>query len=224
MAEAAKTQEPSMEELRARIRRIIAATDDKPAQAGGTEQQEEPLVGHDHVPSPSRVLDAASGAKEQEEPLLGHAGEHVPIPSRVLDAAPGGKERQEPAAEQAPMPSRVPYAPPDREGRGEPHFGHAGQQLAMSSHGPQSAPAPDGGDWDQLISPEANNAVHSAFNTLAQTVLVHNARTLEDMVREMLRPMLKVWIDNNLPTIVERLVRAEIERAQRPARGKPGER
>jgi len=44
------------------------------------------------------------------------------------------------------------------------------------------------------------------------------------MVREMLRPMLKVWLDDNLPTIVERLVRGEIERAQRPARGKPGER
>ena len=55
----------------------------------------------------------------------------------------------------------------------------------------------------------------SAFNTLAQTVLVQNARTLEDLVREMLRPMLKTWLDENLPGIVERLVRAEIERVAR---------
>ena len=58
-------------------------------------------------------------------------------------------------------------------------------------------------------------AVDSAFNTLAQTVLVQNARTLEDLVREMLRPLLKAWLDDNLPGLVERLVRAEIERVSR---------
>jgi len=57
--------------------------------------------------------------------------------------------------------------------------------------------------------------VDSAFNSLAQTVLVQNARTLEDLVREMLRPMLKTWLDDNLPGMVERLVRAEIERVSR---------
>jgi len=67
----------------------------------------------------------------------------------------------------------------------------------------------------QLLSRETSVAVDSAFNTLAQTVLVHNARTLEDLVREMLRPMLKSWLDDNLPGMVERLVRAEIERVSR---------
>jgi cell pole-organizing protein PopZ len=181
--------------------------------------------GGKQVPMPSSMLDAAPAEKEeQEKPLLGHAGKQAPIPSRLPDAAPSGKERQEQEGEQVPMPSHVSDAVPGREQRGEPRFGHAGQQLAMSSHGPPSAPAPDGADWDQLISREATNAVHSAFNALAQTVLLHNARTLEDMVRQMLRPMLKVWIDNNLPTIVESLVRVEIERAQRRTRGKSGER
>ena len=54
-----------------------------------------------------------------------------------------------------------------------------------------------------------------ALYVLAQTVLVQNARTLEDLVREMLRPMLKTWLDENLPNMVERLVRAEIERVSR---------
>ena len=67
----------------------------------------------------------------------------------------------------------------------------------------------------QLLSRETSAAVDSAFNTLAQTVLVQNARTLEDLVREMLRPMLKTWLDDNLPGMVERLVRAEIERVSR---------
>ena len=66
-----------------------------------------------------------------------------------------------------------------------------------------------------LMSPSTSAAVDSAFNTLAQTVLVQNGRTLEDLVREMLRPMLKTWLDDNLPGMVERLVRAEIERVSR---------
>lgn len=68
---------------------------------------------------------------------------------------------------------------------------------------------------DGLISAATTAAVDSAFNTLAQTVLVQNGPTLEDLVRQMLRPMLKTWLDNNLPSLVERLVRAEIERVSR---------
>ena len=66
-----------------------------------------------------------------------------------------------------------------------------------------------------LLSNATSIAVDSAFNSLAQTVLVQNSRTLEDLVREMLRPLLKAWLDDNLPAMVERLVRAEIERVSR---------
>jgi uncharacterized protein len=70
----------------------------------------------------------------------------------------------------------------------------------------------------ELISKEAGLAVQSAFHALDQAVLIHNAWTLDDlmplkgMVCEMLRPMLKAWLDDNLPALVERLVRTEIER------------
>jgi uncharacterized protein len=80
----------------------------------------------------------------------------------------------------------------------------------MGTHEPE-------GQRRQLM-PNGNNAVHSAWNELAQTVLVEDGRTLQDLVREMLRPMLKSWLDDNLPTVVERLVLAEIERIV----GKPG--
>jgi cell pole-organizing protein PopZ len=66
-----------------------------------------------------------------------------------------------------------------------------------------------------LLSSATSTTVNSAFNALAQTVLVQNARTLEDLVTEMLRPLLKTWLDDNLPGLVERLVRAEIERVSR---------
>ena len=66
-----------------------------------------------------------------------------------------------------------------------------------------------------ILSQTTVSAVESAFNTLAHTVLSNNARTLEDLVKEMLRPMLKSWLDDNLPGLVERIVKAEIERVSR---------
>ena len=68
---------------------------------------------------------------------------------------------------------------------------------------------------DQLLSNATAMAVDSAFNSLAHTILGNNARTLEDLVKDMLRPMLKSWLDDNLPGLVERIVRAEIERVSR---------
>ena len=73
-----------------------------------------------------------------------------------------------------------------------------------------AAPAPQ-----HILSRSTVSAVESAFNSLANTVLSNNARTLEDLVKEMLRPMLKSWLDDNLPGLVERIVKAEIERVSR---------
>jgi cell pole-organizing protein PopZ len=75
----------------------------------------------------------------------------------------------------------------------------------------ESAAAP----VQQILSRSTVSAVESAFNSLANTVLSNNARTLEDLVKEMLRPMLKSWLDDNLPGLVERIVKAEIERVSR---------
>jgi uncharacterized protein len=290
MAEAAKTQDRSMEDLRARIRRIIADDDVKPAErqmdstssASDTAAPPPTQALNSAMPSPcgaqridpnpsgssdsqvsaaaisdcsSALLNAAAAiaspklqsagspsdptllsaplsrldAGDSDSALLrGHASSQVPESSPVLEPAFSGNEPQQSgfgrAGEQVTMSTSVPYAPRDRDERRESRFGDTGQQSAMSSHGPQSAPALGKEDRQQLISPEINNVVLSAFDTLAQTVLLHNARTLEDMVREMLRPILKVWLDDNLPTLVERLVRAEIERVQRPAHGKLGDR
>lgn len=76
---------------------------------------------------------------------------------------------------------------------------------------PPPPPLPDAA----LISTSTIAAVDSAFNTLAHTVIGQNARTLEDLVKEMLRPLLKSWLDDNLPGVVDRIVRAEIERVSR---------
>ena len=87
------------------------------------------------------------------------------------------------------------------------------QAKASAVNGMDDAPQepPD----RSLLSPRATAAIDTAFNSLTHTVLMQNPRTLEDLVREMLKPMLKAWLDDNLPNIVERLVRAEIERVSR---------
>jgi cell pole-organizing protein PopZ len=71
-------------------------------------------------------------------------------------------------------------------------------------------PLPEAG----LLSPQATAAVGSAFNTLTETARKHEP-TLEDVVRETLRPMLKSWLDENLPRVVEPMVQAEVERITR---------
>ena len=55
----------------------------------------------------------------------------------------------------------------------------------------------------------------AALDTLAQTAQPRSGRTVEELVSELIRPMLKTGLDDNLPAIVERLVHAEIERLSR---------
>ena len=83
---------------------------------------------------------------------------------------------------------------------------------------PAFEPPPFESAPQQILSRSTVSAVESAFNSLANTVLSNNARTLEDLVKEMLRPMLKSWLDDNLPGLVERIVKAEIERVSRGGR------
>ena len=71
---------------------------------------------------------------------------------------------------------------------------------------------------DPILSDLADASVASSFQSLATTVFLQNSGFVEQSVRDMLRPLLKQWLDEHLPTIVERLVRAEIERVARGGR------
>lgn len=86
------------------------------------------------------------------------------------------------------------------------------------SYDPPAYDPPPVSPQQQILSHHTVSAVESAFNSLANTVLSNNARTLEDLVKEMLRPMLKSWLDDNLPGLVERIVKSEIERVSRGGR------
>ena len=79
-------------------------------------------------------------------------------------------------------------------------------------------PLPRNAAMSGLLSPQSDAVVASAFDRLANTILTQDPRTLEDLVGDMLRPMLKDWLDDNLPALVEKLVREEIERVSRGRR------
>ncbi len=69
---------------------------------------------------------------------------------------------------------------------------------------------------DQLVGVSAASAAASAFGSLSSALLMpKDGRTLEDVVRELLRPLLKEWLDQNLPRIVETKVEEEVQRISR---------
>ncbi len=71
---------------------------------------------------------------------------------------------------------------------------------------------------EPLVSSEARATIETSFHALSASVFMQNAGLVEGLARDMLRPMLKSWLDDNLPGIVERLVRQEIERVARGGR------
>ncbi len=205
MTQAAKGQEPSMEEILASIRRIIA--DDDPARNAAK-------AGEAAAPPAPRPAPPPAPKDEEIDSMLAQlqgASRPAPAPmdepaADILDLTEQMTVREPPAA----------HSFRTIDGQSDVVFDEAPPAPAPPP-APRPLPErrlPPEGDRG-LISSATTAAVDSAFNTLAQTVLVQNGRTLEDLVREMLRPMLKTWLDDNLPGMVERLVRAEIERVSR---------
>jgi cell pole-organizing protein PopZ len=94
-------------------------------------------------------------------------------------------------------------------------------QAQDEDHDMLDHPVPALGDEGEgdLLSPPLGDSVMSVFETLAATVVLQNTPMLERVMRDLLRPMLKTWLDDNLPKLVERLVRTEIERVARGSRG-----
>jgi cell pole-organizing protein PopZ len=89
---------------------------------------------------------------------------------------------------------------------------------------PRPAPVPREAAWsgredEPLVGQAASESAASAFASLGRTIsMPHDNRTLEDVVRELLRPLLKAWLDEHLPGIVQARVDAEVERISRSTR------
>lgn len=209
MSAQAKPNEPSMEEILASIRRIISDDEAKPGEAADPAAEAEAAPAAAPAPEPMMGIDDDVLDLGAEAALIA-----APAPAAAEMAAPEAAATDDsdvafadeaPAVEPLPIvPEPAPVAPaPEMP---PPHVAPAAQ----------AAPAVD---MASLLSDQASSAVTHAFGQLASTVLSNNARTLEDLVKDMLKPMLKSWLDDNLPTMVERLVRSEIERVARGGRG-----
>jgi cell pole-organizing protein PopZ len=249
MAQAAKSQEPSMEEILASIRRIIAEEDTDKSQQRAAEATDFDRTASSTAPAPTDTREAEpsysapTAARLESETALPPAGDigvaakAAAKPNRsstILDLtesmAAGPARSVDPALDTTVSAAAAPNAKasnvkPAARPSLRPELVHGAEASFEAMESMQKLSDVTSSDAEQndqarsLMSATTSAAVDSAFNALAQTVLVQNARTLEDLVREMLRPMLKVWLDDNLPGLVERLVRAEIERVSRGRAG-----
>jgi uncharacterized protein len=261
MTQPAKVQEPSMEEILASIRRIIADDEakppaDKPASPPAVAKPEKPAAAAAPAKAPvtsdippSAIPAAQAAAAKAATPPVASA----PAPAEPVAAAPapaasnsqddidamlaGLDEATSEAEIRPPLPDGEVFEltdemalpdPPPAPPQPQPSFhriepdddleftetaaARAVHRQPAFEPPPFESPPPQP---QQILSRSTVSAVESAFNTLANTVLSNNARTLEDLVKEMLRPMLKSWLDDNLPGLVERIVKAEIERVSR---------
>jgi cell pole-organizing protein PopZ len=222
MSQPAKAQEPSMEEILASIRRIIADDDGRPKAPEPVAPKPEPAPAPRAVapppppPAPRAVAEPPPAANNQDD---------IDAMLADLDAPPKVAAKPVPA----PMPAAPPTdvldlteamaapAPSFRtiDGANDVVFTDRPPEPPRAPEEPRRPAPPQAAPDSGLISNATVSAVDSAFNTLAYTVSGQNARTLEDLVKEMLRPLLKSWLDDNLPGMVERIVRAEIERVSR---------
>jgi hypothetical protein len=197
-----KVPEPSIDEILASIRRSIVPEDD----AGKPPSRKPPSRKAVAAVLTAPVPPGAKSRRGDDETVCNGANGAA---AESISHAAGTAGRADGDDDGAARPHGDGESAGVGAGRDDLNTG-SGDDAATgaAATGPLAADAP-------LLSQRATVAVDVAFNSLTHTMLSHNPRTLEDLVRDMLRPMLKAWLDDNLPAMVERLVRAEIERVSR---------
>lgn len=191
-----------MEEILASIRRIINEDDEAKPEA---EAAEEPQLAAEPAPEPEPAPASAPAPEPVEDDVL-------ELTDRVEDDAMAGGT--------APMAIADDLMIVDREDEPEPEPEPAPAPVAVAPRpAPQPEPAPEA-DEDALVDAAPASLAAGMFAALSDNLRVSSdqGQTLEGIVREMMRPMLKQWLDDNLPAIVEEKVQAEVERIARRRR------
>lgn len=176
-----------MEEILASIRRIISE-DEQPA-------------------------DGAAAPAPEPEPAPAVAEAPLPIPEPEPESAPAAVVAHEPEEDEddgdLELTQKV-------ETHGDLDFVAADPEPAAAAPPPPPFEAPEPAPIANLVSDHVAAAAAATFGQLSSSILMPaEGRTLEDVVREMLRPMLQQWLDTNLPGIVQEAVQAEVERISR---------
>jgi cell pole-organizing protein PopZ len=215
----AKPEKPAAPAAKAPVMKDIPPSAIPAAQAAAAKAAPPPVK---PAPPPAAPAPAASNSQDDIDALLNGLDEAT-TPEEIRPPLPDGDVFELTDEMAVPAPPPPPQQPPQQASfrRVEPQddleFAESGSARALHRQPAFEPPALESSSPppQQILSHSTVSAVESAFNTLAHTVLSNNARTLEDLVKEMLRPMLKSWLDDNLPGLVERIVKAEIERVSR---------
>jgi len=190
------SQEPTMEEILASIRRIISE-DEAPADGAAApvaEPEPVPTAAETPlpIPEPEPEPEAAAPAAAHFEPEDDDDGD-LELTQKVETHGDLDFVAADPEPDLAP----------------EPEAAFAPEPMA------EEPPPP----VDTLVSDHVAAAAAATFGQLSSSILMPaEGRTLEDVVREMLRPMLQQWLDTNLPGIVQEAVQSEVERIARGRR------
>lgn len=205
-------KEPTMEEILASIRKIISDDEPVPARAPVAQLRE---VAPEPVNDYEDIEDAVVGDMLDETDSMFEADE-APAPAPVSTKLTGpeftfeemlGSARQaagQPAAEPAPPPvAAVPRTPPAR-----PTFQTTEPAMQTSARYAQTA----------LTDEATADVAAGALGKLISKMEIAGDNTIEGLVKEMLKPMIKEWLDANLANIVEEKVEAEVQRIARMAR------
>lgn len=208
-------REPSMEEILASIRRIIEDSDTTRRTPESDAQPASP----DELPEAGNNVHAfraglnddaeqsqpkAPGVTREEAERLGNGFRSEAV---SFSASDFGLPNDGPSAARA----------AGAEDEIEVELG-LGDFSADRDQAEPAEPAPE--PRSTIISEHAGRQVAASFGELSAAFEARSRRSFDEIAEEMMRPMLQDWLDNNLPHLVERLVREEIERI---ARGAPAQ-
>ncbi|MBU3889228.1 DUF2497 domain-containing protein [Methylosinus sporium] len=233
-----RSHEPSMEEILASIRRIIADDDalpaarrerDKEKRPAEPQQREEtppapaaraPVAARPAAPSPVAAAPAPIPAVEPAKPAdFWLRPSAAPEPEASAPESADQSRWSEDTAEEA-----VDETLDESLAAAEEHYvqdmdeeGAEDEPMTASIEPSPAEPANDS-EPTPLVSTDAAMSIGAHFQALAASIVISEADLIERYAQDMLRPMLKQWLDDNLPHLVERLVRAEIERVARGRR------
>lgn len=229
-----KEQEPSIEEILDSIRQIISDDSDTPVAASQPEadaqpkQDQQPERPKDTSPpptpapppAPAEIPSEASQAPKEDEDVV-----------MLTERLPDDEPEETPATKEEPVKPVFSPQEPKSEPSKTDNIDMLDEELLADSIKEEATSAmvetraepvkksdPPSSDklesYDALIAGEAEETTLQAFKELAEKAAIERSGsvTIEDIVREEIRPMLRVWMDQNLQGIVEKMLRREMDR------------
>lgn len=217
--------EPSMEDILSSIKRIIAEEGETATAASRarrasrilTPQAQAGGFGHDEIlelSDPVRASDEEAPVATDQSAVAEPAAEAPPPFLRPVPAPVESILKQRVHLPSS-RPALTPLAAPEPVVEPVADSMPSAPAIDPMPEAPAVDPAPSPRAPDPILSPRAADASRGSLDALSRLVIkpeVAGGDTLEGLVREMLRPMLREWLDSHLPAMVETMVSREIAR------------